>query len=599
VRFTHPLFGSVLYADAPASERRAVHHRLAELVLDEEEAARHLAFAATRPDEEVALRLERAAARARARGATTAAAELIERASELTPETNSTERLRRALDAAEFHLAGRTPGASRILDAVLPKTSGDLRARALLLMAVRRGLVEYGAPSPLLEEALEHVKDPALELQIRLELVNLILRGATPRSARHADRAVELAEQGGDDGLLAVAIASRAALHEDPLAELERAADLERRSGANVHARLQLALLQLSRGSDAGRLSLNALLEQSLAAGIRAHNWVIGTLAHAETRAGNFQRGKQLASEFRGYTVAEQNRLGESAALTSRAYAEACLGELDEARHDAETAIRLADEGGYEGRSIQGRALLGFIALSAGETERSVRPFEEAAARALAVDPGRLPPFAISRLAIPIALADAVEAFCEMGRVDETRPLIAWLEREHRNPWHQGLAGHCRGLVAAARRDHDPAVAELADAARRLEPLSLPLDHGRALLALGSAQRRAGEKAEARPALLGALETFERIGAPLWGAKAENELARIGGRPRAEHGLTPSEVRVAQLVAAGRTNKEVAAALFISAKTVEGHLANVYEKLGVRSRAELARKMASEGSAGP
>src|SRR5947199_229796 len=128
VRFTHPLFASVLWVEASPAERRAVHRKLADLVGDEEEAARHLALAATGPDEIIAARLERAAARARGRGAPTAAAELMERARELTPEAHRVDRLRRAVDAAEFLVAARSPGAEQLLEAVLPATTGHLPA---------------------------------------------------------------------------------------------------------------------------------------------------------------------------------------------------------------------------------------------------------------------------------------------------------------------------------------------------------------------------------------------------------------------------------------------------------------------------------------
>ena len=594
LRFTHPLLGSVLYADASPAERRAVHRRLADLTADQEEAARHLALATKGPDERVARHLERAAARARARGAPTAAAELMEQARELTPESQTTDRLRRTIDAAEFHIAGRTPGADQLLDAVMPATSGNLRARALHLLAFRRGLDDMNAATPLLEQALEHVNDPMLELRIRLELVNPFLRGVDERSVLHAERAVELAQRSGDQGLVAVAIASRAALQDHPIEDLERAARLEELSRRGVQARLQLACLHLAMGSDMGRLALNALLEESLTAGLRAHNWVMSVLSYAESRAGNPRRGKQLAEEFSRYIIPEGTKLGEAAALGVRAFAEACLGELSDARRDVDASMRVADAAGFEGRSIQARAIRGFVELSAGDIERASEYLEAGVARVFRADPRMWPPHALTRLAIPSLFADAAEALAELGRPEEIRPLIAWLELDPANPWLRALAAYARGLVAAARGDETRALAELSDAVRGLQQLSLPLDCGRALLAFGAAQRRARQKAEARQSLERAVAVFERIEAPLWLAKAQMELARIGGRQRTEVGLTPSERRVAELVAAGHSNKEVAAALFISPKTVEGHLASVYAKLGVRSRAELARKVASE-----
>jgi len=595
LRFTHPLLGSVLYADASPTERGAVHRRLADLVADEEEAARHLALATEGSDEAVAIRLERAAARARARGAPTAAAELMELALEFTPGTQTTDRTRRAIDAAEFHIAGRSPGAEPLLETVLPSATGNLRARGLQLLAFRRGLFDLSAASPLFEEALEHVDDPTLELRILLELINPVLRGVDERTPVHAERAVKLAEQTKDPGLIAAAVASRATILGDRDADVVRAARMEETARSGIIARLQLAWSHLAAGdSDAGIGLLNALFEECRTGGTRGENWVVAMLSYAEARAGNALRAKQLADEFLASSTHEGNRLGESAGLALRAFAEVCLGELADARRDADSSIRIADAAGFVGRSIQGRAIRGFIELSTGDLEAASGFFAPAVARLFAADLKAWPPRAHTRLAVPPLVADAVETLVGLGRAEDTQPLIAWLERDPHNPWLRALAAQGRGLVAAALGDEVRAQTELSEAVRGLERLSLPLDHGRALLALGSAQRRARHKAEARRSLDQAVAVFQRINAPLWLAKAQGELARIGGRPRAEVGLTPSERGVAELVAAGRSNKQVAAALFISPKTVEGHLAHVYAKLGVRSRAELARKVASE-----
>jgi DNA-binding CsgD family transcriptional regulator len=142
--------------------------------------------------------------------------------------------------------------------------------------------------------------------------------------------------------------------------------------------------------------------------------------------------------------------------------------------------------------------------------------------------------------------------------------------------------------VAAARADVDDAASLLEDAVARHERAHDTFGRARALLALGVVRRRQRQKRAARDSIDAALAGFEELGAATWVAKARAELGRIGGRTRAE-GLTPAERRVAELVAGGRTNREVAAALFLGERTVETHLSHVYAKLGVRSRAELAR----------
>ena len=118
-----------------------------------------------------------------------------------------------------------------------------------------------------------------------------------------------------------------------------------------------------------------------------------------------------------------------------------------------------------------------------------------------------------------------------------------------------------------------------------------PFERARTLLVLGLTQRRAKQKRPARESLEAALAVFEELGARLWAEKARAELQRIGGRAPASGELTPSEQRVAALVGEGKTNREVATALYVSVRTVEGHLSRIYAKLGVRSRAELAHRL--------
>jgi DNA-binding NarL/FixJ family response regulator len=149
-------------------------------------------------------------------------------------------------------------------------------------------------------------------------------------------------------------------------------------------------------------------------------------------------------------------------------------------------------------------------------------------------------------------------------------------------------------VVTLAERHDDAACTELAAAAADYRALGLAFDSARALLFLGRAERRHKKQAGARESLEHARSEFERLGCPGWAALAGAELARVGGRRRAASGdLTPSEQRVAELVAAGLSNKEIAAQLFVSVYTVETHLSNAYAKLGIRSRTQLARRLGS------
>jgi DNA-binding CsgD family transcriptional regulator len=126
----------------------------------------------------------------------------------------------------------------------------------------------------------------------------------------------------------------------------------------------------------------------------------------------------------------------------------------------------------------------------------------------------------------------------------------------------------------------------------------MPFELGRTLLVAGHVTRRAKQKRPSREALEEAIALFGALGTPLWLAKARDELARVGGRAPSPFALTPTEEQVAHLVAAGRSNKEVADALFISVNTVEANLTRIYRKLGLRSRAALAAHFRSELPAG-
>jgi DNA-binding CsgD family transcriptional regulator len=194
---------------------------------------------------------------------------------------------------------------------------------------------------------------------------------------------------------------------------------------------------------------------------------------------------------------------------------------------------------------------------------------------------------------------DEVEALVALGRLDEAETLLAPFEEAGRTldrAWTLATGVRCRALVLAARGDLSASSAAADEAVRMHDRLPLPFELGRTLLVRGTVERRAKRKREARDTLTKASEIFDGLGAALWADRARAELARIGGRAPSSLELTPTEDRVAVLVAAGSTNREVADALFISIHTVEANLKRIYRKLGVRSRTELASKFQSDPS---
>jgi DNA-binding CsgD family transcriptional regulator len=157
------------------------------------------------------------------------------------------------------------------------------------------------------------------------------------------------------------------------------------------------------------------------------------------------------------------------------------------------------------------------------------------------------------------------------------------------------LAHRCRGLLLAAHGGHERAIEALATAASDPEAPqgTNPFERARTLLALGTVQRRAQHKRAARETLELAAESFDRLGARLWEAKARAELRRIGGRTASKSDLSETERQIVALVVAGRTNREVASELSLSPNTVAWNLSKIYRKLGVRSRTELAARVAA------
>jgi DNA-binding CsgD family transcriptional regulator len=188
---------------------------------------------------------------------------------------------------------------------------------------------------------------------------------------------------------------------------------------------------------------------------------------------------------------------------------------------------------------------------------------------------------------------ELVEALLQLDRHDEAESVLERWERDEgrvHNDYVLAPAMRCRGLVAAARGAVAEAVTLLEAAVARSEPLDDTFGRARAQLALGATLRRARQRRAAREAIEAALAGFEALGAATWVERSREELGRISGRTRQDD-LTAAERRVAARVAEGRTNHEVAAALFLADRTVAGHLTRIYAKLGVRSRTELAAKV--------
>jgi DNA-binding CsgD family transcriptional regulator len=233
---------------------------------------------------------------------------------------------------------------------------------------------------------------------------------------------------------------------------------------------------------------------------------------------------------------------------------------------------------------------MGGLELSLGDAEATVALLAPAAVAMASMD-------FQEPAAVPF-LPDAVEALLSVGQVAEAESLVTMLEASGRTPdraWARATGARGRGLVRAATGDLDGAESAFTAALRAHDELSLRYDRGRTLLALGRLRRRRNDRRGARESLEQAEADFDAVGAGIWAQNAAVELSRVSPRHRVNTDLTPTERQVAEMAGSGMTNREVAAALFVSPKTVEANLARAYQKLGIRSRAELGRWYAEQG----
>jgi DNA-binding CsgD family transcriptional regulator len=608
IRFDHPLFASVVYSQASAAELRRLHERLARVVTDPEERARHLGLAARGPDASVADAMEEAARRAAARGAQDAAAGYMERAARLTPAVATRDICRRKLDAADHHVsAGETARARVILEEVIDNSdAGTTRARALHRLSRVRVLEGgFGAAPPLLGQALEEVgEDSALRAAIERDLVfTLTQMGALSEALPHARAGLLAAEASRQPVLLSDAL-NHLCMAEFLLGNgveaklLDRAIAVDEQIGPAPllehpgmgTGRLPLAItLRWADRFDDARDLLRSLYRDHLEHGDEGSlTAVLFGLGELECWAGDWPAARRLADE--GHQVARRTgqAVTERVSLALEAMVEACWGHVDVARAKGKAALVFSEEADDPRFVIRNLKTLGFIELSLGDPAAALGYFE----RGLELERNSGYDPCVLRL-----VPDTVEAMLAIGRLQDARPLVEALEAHGKRldrAWALATGARCRGLLQAAAGDLAGAQKSLERALQEHERLPQPFELARTLLAMGSVQRRAKKRRGARESLGQALQMFEDLGASLWMDRTRAELGRIGGRAASPLDLTPTEERVAELVAEGQTNREVAASLFLSVKTVETNLTRIYRKLGVSSRRQLARRNRSE-----
>ncbi|MEV6569611.1 LuxR family transcriptional regulator [Streptomyces sp. NPDC051577] len=596
VRFTAGALPTALAADAGWPERAAAHAALATAVDDPVQAVRHRALAVDAPDARLAAEITAAAASCRHRGQRALAAELGLLAAERTPADLPRDELARLVCAAEdAGWAGRADLARRATRAVLARDASPadrVRARLAVIDAAGQALADLD--ETFAYAVADAAGDPSLRaaVQLRIAWKHNLSDGDPVRSRDAAAEAGALAALGGDQVAEAMALTVRARMGrilgdhdaEDILAEALALPAPEVPLGMrNAPQYLAVRHALFDDRLDDARDRLLVLLPAVQRTGSAEDVFeVLRSLSEVELRRGHCAAGAAHARRALELTI--EAGLSPGPAWYVAAMAEATAGSFARAVGYARRGIQASEEEQDQVFLSRGLYALGTVELATGEAAKAVATLRRVAELEEAqqvVDPSVLRWH--GELAEALVAADAPEEAAAL--LESTRTVADALGRTGVIT----VLDRARGLCLAAQGEAEAAVALLEATARRFGALGLPLERARTLLALARVERRRRRRAPARAALGEAAEVFDRAGAKPW-----LDLAReVGPDPAAARhpgpaALTEAETRLALLVGQGASNQEAAAKLFLSVKTVEARLTRIYQKLDVRSRAQLA-----------
>ncbi|MFE3452619.1 ATP-binding protein [Nonomuraea sp. NPDC059194] len=556
--FRHPLIATAAYQGAPLARRVAVHRAMLELAPSPECRAQHLPAATAEPDADVAAELAAAGDRAAGRTAYTSAARFYQQAARLAPEPAEQARLLGVAAAAA--LAGGHAGQA----AELAERSGATQVRAAALFELGDGkqaaqLLIDGAATAEPEQAVAMLRTSATYAWFSCD----------PDPVRAA--AERLTAMGADD----LMVRGLAHLVEEDYAHglPELARYLAGADGDDAARMLHSGVIL---GADASTLALAAAEVTRL----REHGRIgslpqaLQLLAQVQVRTG--LHGDAEATVAEAVAIARDTGLEQRVALLNGVAARIAAIEGDEER-----CRRLAREAPQEDKATCDIAL-SLLELGTGRYEPALHRLETAWS-----GPGR------NAVELIVAGADQVEAAVRLGWPERAaqplRRFEDWAQASGQQ-WAKAVALRCRALLSDDEDDHLQAL-------RLHEGAGRPFERARTELLYGEWLRRARRRADARVPLRSALETFERLRAAPWADRARAELRATGesgataAQATAPHlldRLTPQELQVVRLAAAGHSSREIAARLFLGARTVEHHLYKAYPKLGVTSRRQLA-----------
>ena len=597
VRPAHPLLAAAARSLATEEQVDALHLELADVLGDQQQCAVHVALGSKDPDGDKSAIVASASARAGSRGATREAAVLAGHAVRLTP-TSSPEYPDRVLDLADrLRIVGdKSEMTTLVADSLAPSWTPEQQVRAHLLLA--SGDIEHSDDvRGHLDRALAAAgDDPALRAPVLGRMVDneaVVRLENVPKAHEWAQLGVAAPLDRADHRVMVRhALAWTQALQGQPLDVPTDPRD----TAAWVHTwtpdRIAGQRLVWRGEVDPAREILTRLLrtadEQGAPWAYAMHRLHVCEL---ELRVGRWAAAGELLDEWADSL--DSQLLHWPMYERCRALAAAGVGAVDDAVRWADEAIARADATGVRWDRFEAqraRASAALLRHDAASAVPDLLPVWEHCRTHGIDDPG----------VFPVA-PDLVEALVETGDVDtalDVTERLTALAGAQDHPWGRVTAQRAAAAVRlSSGKADETATADLLEAADGLGALGLPYDAARTLLSLGRALRRARQWGAARETLETAATAFDELGSTGWSADAREELSRVGARkPTSAGELTATELRVAELAAQGMANKQIAAALVVTVNTVEFHLRNTYAKLGIRSRSQLAGKLAAATS---
>jgi DNA-binding CsgD family transcriptional regulator len=600
VEFRHPLARSALYGAATPDERRSAHRTLAAALPDAERDRRawHLALATVGPDAVAASALEQAGTRAHARSAYAVAATAYERAATLSADRAPL--LHAAADAS--WLAGRLDRARALVHAAREQTA-DPRL-AVRIEHLHGQIAARSGPVPVAQRILTETAEQAATFDPAAAVVMLaqatqqsFYAGDAESMLRTARRAIELAARAnGRAGILANLAHGMALVFSgegDAGAEAIRhaieqlEASDELRNDPHLVVWAALGPLWL-RDAAIGR----ALYERAVEL-VRSRT-AVGALPELLVHiARDWATTTEWAAAHVSYTeaIALARESGQDVALgfglSGVAWLEARQGREEACRDHAAEGRQVCVRAGMAANELWAIAALGDLELGLGRPEAALGHYEEweALLRAHGIADADLSPG-----------PELAETLLRLGRRADAAEVAARhdeLAQARGRPWSRARAARIRGLLA----NGDDFESDFAAAAALHEQTPDVYEAARTQLAYGTRLRRAGTRKRAREELRSAIDAFDHLGAAPWAELARTEFDATGETARRRDvttldELTPQELQISLLLAEGRTTREAAAAMFLSPKTIEYHLRNVYRKLNVHSRPELTEAIA-------